>query len=387
MGGAAKAAGNVLSTVSNTVTGTKKDAGLLGTGQFRAEEYDVEKSAFEEQEAAKKRREELARKEQEASQRQAVEAERTTIATDPQAQMRAYQASLAGQLAAQSEGRGPSLAESQLRRATDRNIQQAMAYAASQRGQNVGTGLRQTAQTIAQANQEAARQAAELRLQEQLAAQSALAGVTQQARGQDIGLATSQAELDSRAALANQEMALRQRALNDEMARFYQAGQIQSERQALEDRMAYEQLRANQAAQLASVNQQGYAAASKSRGELIGNIGGAIGSMLAPAGAAASDKNLKKDIKEDPDSLKEFLDSLKPYEYSYKDPEMFGSGRRISPMAQDLEKTPIGKQFVADTPEGKMVDYAKMSGTVLAAQAVLNDRLNEIEKKLGNKRK
>ena len=46
-------------------------------------------------------------------------------------------------------------------------------------------------------------------------------------------------------------------------------------------------------------------------------------------------------------------------------------------MAQDLEKTQLGKQMVENTPEGKQVNFGKGLGLVMASQARLNERLNK----------
>lgn len=90
-----------------------------------------------------------------------------------------------------------------------------------------------------------------------------------------------------------------------------------------------------------------------------------------------SDKNQKKDIK----PIKSFLDNLKAYKYEYKNPDIKGAGKgeHISVMAQDLEKSDIGKTMVKNTPQGKMVNYGKGYAVILAAQADLNKRLNELE--------
>lgn len=90
-----------------------------------------------------------------------------------------------------------------------------------------------------------------------------------------------------------------------------------------------------------------------------------------------SDEKKKKNM--DETSLRDFLNALKAYEYDYKNPELDGQGRQIGVMAQDLEKTPIGKQFVMETPRGKMVDYGKGFAAILASQAMLNKRVNALE--------
>ena len=56
-------------------------------------------------------------------------------------------------------------------------------------------------------------------------------------------------------------------------------------------------------------------------------------------------------------------------------------GMRTGVMAQDLEKSQIGSQFVSDTPNGKMVNYGAMLPVMLAGQAMLNERINKLEGK------
>ena len=85
-------------------------------------------------------------------------------------------------------------------------------------------------------------------------------------------------------------------------------------------------------------------------------------------------------------SPKKFLDALKPNSFEYKDEfkknPMGGEGRFLGVMAQDLEKAgPVGKSMVEDTPMGKLVNYGKGFGAVLAAQAHLNQRLKALESK------
>jgi len=94
---------------------------------------------------------------------------------------------------------------------------------------------------------------------------------------------------------------------------------------------------------------------------------------------AASDVRLKQDVKSfDPD---EFLDSITGYKYNYKKPDRHGEGEHAGVMAQDLEKTEVGASLVEDTPEGKMVDFGKGFGAILASLAQVNDRLKIVEGK------
>lgn len=97
---------------------------------------------------------------------------------------------------------------------------------------------------------------------------------------------------------------------------------------------------------------------------------------------AYSDKFTKQNIDNMVDrKIENLLDNLHAYEYSYKQPNMPGRGygRFVSPMAQELERTDLGRSAVIETPNGKMVDYGKLGGVMLAAQAYLNSRLEELE--------
>ena len=78
----------------------------------------------------------------------------------------------------------------------------------------------------------------------------------------------------------------------------------------------------------------------------------------------------------------QFLDSLTPYEYKYKDPnkKSTGPGQRLGIMAQDLEKTPQGKSMVKNTKDGKKIN-ADVS-TLLGAEALNHQRIKSLENEL-----
>lgn len=114
--------------------------------------------------------------------------------------------------------------------------------------------------------------------------------------------------------------------------------------------------------------------------DILQGLGG-----LAAGGAkifAASDEKLKKSVKPASKDINAFLEALNSKEFKYKDSKN-GKGERVGVMAQDMEKSKIGKMLVKDTPDGKMIDMANGFGAVLAAQAELNKRLKAIEKKKG----
>lgn len=103
---------------------------------------------------------------------------------------------------------------------------------------------------------------------------------------------------------------------------------------------------------------------------------------LAQGGAMAlfSDKNLKTNIEYCNEELMEFLDSIDPVKYNYIDEE-FGAGDQYGVLAQDLEKSTIGKSMVTETPQGKQVDFAKGFAAILASNALIHKRLKDLERK------
>jgi hypothetical protein len=80
----------------------------------------------------------------------------------------------------------------------------------------------------------------------------------------------------------------------------------------------------------------------------------------------------------------DFLSNLGAHKYQYKHPEDPGAGfgTYISPMAQEIEKSELGKMMVKETPDGKkIVDYGKGFGAMLAGMAYLNKKVEKMEKK------
>ncbi len=92
-----------------------------------------------------------------------------------------------------------------------------------------------------------------------------------------------------------------------------------------------------------------------------------------------SDERQKTAVKEA--DIAPFLGALGAHSYEYKD-QKHGEGRFVSPMAQELEKTEIGRSAVVETPEGKMVNYSRLAGVQLSATAMLHRRIQALEKKI-----
>jgi hypothetical protein len=356
------------------IFGDGENAGLLGLGQYKAKGVDIDMNAFSNPNQNGSMAS-LSKQLRDTQRREApILGEGAAINTVPQEQFRQGQLGLAQALQMQAMGQGPSLAQGQLRQATDRNIAQAMALGASQRGSNPALAQRQIALGSALANQQAAAQSAQLRMQEQMAARDQLGGVLQSGRGQDIGLATDQAGFNQQAILADQQARLQQQALNDAQSRFLNSGMMDLDQNNRLAQIAGQQLRVQQATGISSANQAGYANASQARGNFVQGAGQA-------AAAAASDENLKTDVVDGSAKIQEFLDTIGAHSYRYIDPK-FGAGTYVSPMAQELEKTELGKGLVIETSEGKMVDYGKAFGLMFAAASALNKRVSELEQEL-----
>ena len=131
----------------------------------------------------------------------------------------------------------------------------------------------------------------------------------------------------------------------------------------------------------------------------IGKIGEALIKKYASGGAdtqtamsaasaavgSMSDEQQKDGKSKQTGRLKDMLDNLDVYSYDYKDPK-FGEGRQTSVMAQDLEKSAIGKKAIIETPEGKMVDYAKLMPSMLAANVDAHKRITSLEEALKAKK-
>ena len=115
-------------------------------------------------------------------------------------------------------------------------------------------------------------------------------------------------------------------------------------------------------------------------GGVLRGIGGVTDSISSGLqNLFGSDKKLKKNIKPADKKIQKFLDNLKPYSYDYKDKER-GEGEHLGIMAQDLEKSDLGKEGIEELPSGKHVNFAKLAGTLIASNGQLNERIKKLEK-------
>ncbi len=110
---------------------------------------------------------------------------------------------LVGQLQAQANGTGPSLASGMLAQGTDRTLANQMGAAATLGASNPALAQRQLAMGAVTANQQLAQATAQQRMQDQINAQNQLGAVLGNQRGQDISQAMNQAQLNQQFGLAN----------------------------------------------------------------------------------------------------------------------------------------------------------------------------------------
>jgi len=105
-----------------------------------------------------------------------------------------------------------------------------------------------------------------------------------------------------------------------------------------------------------------------------------LGLLMQGVGMAAgmymSDKKVKDGVKDSEKDVSEMFDKLSSKKYSYKeDPD---KKEHLGILAQDLEKSPMGKAIVIETPKGKAVDAMKALSALMAAQSTIHKRLKKI---------
>lgn len=95
-----------------------------------------------------------------------------------------------------------------------------------------------------------------------------------------------------------------------------------------------------------------------------------------------SDRGSKTRTSSGADDAEEMLRGLRAYTYRYKDPKAIGAspGRHIGVMAQDLEKSGMGRSVVMEGPRGKMIDVPRLASALAAGEANLDKRLRKLER-------
>lgn len=235
--------------------------------------------------------------------------------------VRQQQQAFTNALQTQAAGGGLSVATAMLNNNAQTISNNASAMAAGARGVNPGLALKNATQVGTDATQQAASQGVAARMQEQMNAQQQLGGQLNTMMGQGL-----------------------------------------------------------QAQQQKDIVNSGVASGNADRSSKT--AGGLVNSAMGAA-AMLSDERAKTDVKDGTGDAQAMLDSISAKTYEYKDPAQpgAGEGQHTSPMAQDLEKTPMGASMVQDTPDGKVVDYGKGFGALMAGMAALNKRFDALEGK------
>jgi len=135
-------------------------------------------------------------------------------------------------------------------------------------------------------------------------------------------------------------------------------------------------------------NLSGYNIAKELGGKTFANVGKTVGNAvknITGGGIKLSDEDLKEDVEYNPKDVQKFMDRITPAAYDYKkevkDSPLASKNRELGVMAQDLEKSKLGKEAVKDTEMGKVVDYDNLEPKMLASIAALNRRLKDVENK------
>ena len=477
----------------DSVFGGSSSSGIMGTGQFRGSPMHIEQGPFRQKvytqgylsKQARDRQEKLDKIQLEQAQRLQTQASHIK-GSEPKRLKEQAEALRSRRI----DTGGPSIAEAQLRAATNRSLAQQLAAAKAARGGSVGTRERQLARSQAAARRDISEQAASMRLKEEqdrqrFAEEIRQADQAKALQAEQLALQAlqrgQQTEQLAAQSLASQQETLQGRRLADTAQAAQDIAVLEGNRAS---RQALEELELKQHLALQGVNLSGFQSAAQQRAGLTSGIASGIMGMFGTSDkrlkkkikkegksysdenckknikeedfndkdleiekpelesleiedkhlgeklkgrfkkgleaglktykesnkksrvgstgvgerlleqelAGLSDKECKKEIREEDFNPKSFLDALQAYSYEYKDhmkkDPKAGEGRRLGIMAQDLEKAgPVGRSMVKEGPEGKYVDYGQGFGAILAAQAHLNQRLSELEKKSKKKNK
>lgn len=456
--------------VKSVFGGGGSSPGMLGTGRFKASTIDVDKDAFN----------------------------KGLAGTGPQEELKKKQVKQTTRLEDKAEGKAPSIAEAELKQASNRSLAQQLAAAKSGRGGSAAARERALATGQAEARRDISEQAAIAKLKERELAEQSLASQLQAQRAQDIALAQSdrasqqalqdllvkqnlgaqglnlsgfQSAAQARGDLTQSVMSGAAAMLSDKNCKksikkegnkpsFAKAistsgeeckknvkeekskiadvkpepqkievekvakapekkssdwepkeapkppqkkgksgsgidpAQMAQMAQAASAAMSDKNCKKNKKKETAKLKNEkeessmskfakGFNESKKSRNPTNTSFGSSLASRMM---SEVSDKSCKENIEQEDFNPKSFLDKLAAYSYEYKNShkneDMGGEGRYLSVMAQDLEKAgPVGRSMVKENENGKYVDYGKGFGAILAAQAHLNQRLAELEKK------
>lgn len=101
------------------------------------------------------------------------------------------------------------------------------------------------------------------------------------------------------------------------------------------------------------------------------NVGMATDAVKGGVGILACDRRLKTEIKEiSQEEMAELKSCIKAYRFKYIDADKYGKGEFIGPLAQDLEKSKLGKTLIVEDENGvKQIDVGRAMMLFLATMA------------------
>lgn len=292
---------------------------------------------------------------------------------------------VAGLLGQTAVGQGPAAqaAQAQMAQATGQSIAAQEAMARSATGGALSQNAAQLAgqQNIAQTTGQAA--AASQQTMAQMENQAA------QAAGQLYGtggqLQLGQYNTEQQNAQLQAQLAQQQQIANMQSANQFNLGTLGAQQNAIG--LQGQTLNAYTGQNLAAQGLQGQQNATAfSQGMQV--AGGVLSGGASMIGQAAlqplSDERLKTGIQSEGNMADDFLSTLHPESYHYASPENEprpdpNGGRYLGVIAQDMEKSPAGKQAVTETPKGKAIAGGAGLSAALAGLGRLNERVKELE--------
>lgn len=119
-------------------------------------------------------------------------------------------------------------------------------------------------------------------------------------------------------------------------------------------------------------------------GQVLTSFAAGAGQGATTALATMSDERAKTSIAEVSSTASEFeelMGALSANTYEYKEPDRHGYGLRFGFMAQDLDKTKLGKHIVKPDAAGfKTIDVAPLALATASGLGLIYDRLKDLEK-------
>lgn len=235
--GAARTAADVVHAVGKAFYGDQEQPGILGGSRRVGDPYQMNQEAFNIPG--------YSNWQGQLGQGAADATGRNSLNMGDANASRNAQSALMQQLQQQARGEGPSVAQAQLRQASEENMSNAAAMAASGRGPGAGGAAYQAANQQANIGQKMAGDSAMLRMQEQQQAQGQLANLSGQMRGQD---------------LSTQTIGLQQQAQNDDLVKFYVQSGLSLDQAQQQAKQSLEESRMKQQLETEKLKNDAYAA-------------------------------------------------------------------------------------------------------------------------------